>query len=154
MKKIVALLVCLVCFFGGFAIAEVKFNADDYTLQELTEIYSIISEKLNDYVLIPEGYYVVGKDLPAGKFSFLYYEDVEEENLESSIIAIFNNLNDYKAEIDIWPWLTEESKNVYLCLPMYSGLTCELSEGMVIGVGCGKAAIRKVETGIFSTFWN
>lgn len=71
MKKIVALLVCLVCFFGGFAVAEVEFNADDYSDDELIDIMKAIYDADTQLgYLYSNDVLLVGKDIPAGPYEF------------------------------------------------------------------------------------
>ena len=151
MKRIIALML-LGIMSCSCAFADVNFDVDKYTTEELNEIYSIVSEKINGYVIIPDGHYVVGKDLPSGKYTFLC-SDFLDEDLEDSIVLIYKNLEDYKSEINSWEWMTEETKAEHVFYTYGLSLGCELTDGMVIGI-TGKAAVRKEESGLFSAFWN
>ncbi len=72
MKKFLALALALSClaFLTSTGFADVNFNVDDYTKEELIEIYGIIGKKLNECIVVPAGYYVVGKDLPVGEIQY------------------------------------------------------------------------------------
>ena len=152
MKRLIAFITMGIILLCSFAYAEVDFDVNKYTTEELNEIYSIVSEKLKGYVVIPDGYYVVGKDLPAGKYTFLC-SDLLDEDLEDGIVLIYNNAEDYKSEINSWGWMAEDTKAEYVYYTFDLSLGCELTDGMVIGI-TGKAAVRKAESGLFSTFWN
>lgn len=58
MKKILALALALSCltFLTSTGFADVNFNPDDYTKEELIEIYGIITKKLNECIIVPAGY--------------------------------------------------------------------------------------------------
>lgn len=136
----------------SFAYAEVDFDVNKYTTEELNEIYRIVSEKINGYVIIEDGYYVVGKDLPSGKYTFLC-SDLLDEELDDGIVLIYKNPEDYKSEINTWEWMTEDTKAEYVFYTFDFSLGCELTDGMVIGV-TGSVAVRKAESGLFSAFRN
>lgn len=153
MKKFVAVLTCLLLLCSN-CVADVTFNVDDYSAEELATIYNMISEKLYECVIVPQGFYVVGSDLPAGKYTILENSELLGEEPEFSWVAIFNNIDDYKKETSHWSWGNEGSLCVDMCNTLWGGMTCELTDGMVIAVGFGTAGIRKVESEIFSSFWN
>jgi hypothetical protein len=56
--------------------AEVDFNIDDYTDDELKEISQMITAKLNAPLIVPTGYYVVGQDLPAGRYTIVENDEM------------------------------------------------------------------------------
>lgn len=155
MKRFVAFLCCflLLC---STCYAEVDFNVSDYTNEELAEIYSIVSDKLYGCIVVPAGYYVVGKDLPAGKYTILDNSDMPGEDPEYAHVAVFRNMDDYNVEgvkHSTW-WFNDEHINIGACNTLWGGMTVELSDGMVIVVAIGNAGIRKVQTGIFDALWN
>lgn len=153
MKRFLAILCCLTMLCAS-SMAEVDFDVDDYSQSELAEIYSLVSEKLNDCVIVPQGFYIVGTDLPAGRYVVMRNSDLPGDDPEFSWVAIFNNVDDYKKETSHWSWDSEDSQCVDMCNTLWGGMTCELTDGMVLAVGFGTAGIRKVESGIFSAFWN
>ncbi len=73
---------------------------------------------------------------------------------EYSWVAIFNNIDDYNTEKNYQVWSNDDTKSIDWCNTLWNGLTYELTEGMVVAVGFGTAGIRKVEAGLFDTFWN
>ena len=155
MKKLVSLMLCLLLLCST-CYAEVDFNVDNYTTEELAEIYSIVSEKLHGCIVVPAGYYVVGTDLPAGKYTILDNDDMPGEDPEYAHVAVFRNMDDYNIEgvkHSTW-WFNEEHINVNACNTLWGGMTVELSDGMVLVVAVGNAGIRKVQTGIFDTLWD
>lgn len=154
MKKICSLLLCLLLICSS-CYAEVDFNVNDYTNEELAEIYSIVSNKLHECVLVPAGFYVVGTDLPAGKYTILSNSSLPVDDPEYAHVAVFRNMDDYNIEgvkHSTW-WFNDEHINISACNTLWGGMTIELTDGMVIVVAIGTAGIRKVETGIFDAFW-
>lgn len=153
MKEKLLALLCILMLLSPICYAEVDFNVDDYSSAELAEIYSIVSEKINGFILVPEGYYVVGQDLPAGKYTILQCSEVSPDDFQNSWTAIFANVDDYKAEGSHWSWTDEDTRALEMCNTLWNGMTCELSEGMVLAVAVGPTGIRKVEASIFSSLW-
>ena len=101
MKKLIALVVGIVLIFGNICFADVAFNPDEYTDEELGEIYSIISEKINGCVKVPAGMFVVGKDLPAGTYTVLSNDEVpDNEGDDFSHVAVFKNMEEYSENPD------------------------------------------------------
>lgn len=153
MKKFFALLVVLFLLCSS-STAEVNFNPNDYTSEELAKIYSILSEKLFGCVIVPQGCYVVGTDLPAGKYAILKNSELPENNSEFAHVAIFTSMDDYNKERSYWSWSSDESISIDFCNTLWNGLSCELTDGMVIAIGFGTAGLRKIESSIFNSFWN
>lgn len=154
MRKIGSLFLCLLLFCSTCC-AEVDFDVNKYTDEELAEIYGIVSDKLYECVLVPEGFYIVGQDLPAGKYTILDNSDLPVEDPEYAHVAIFRNMDDYNIEgikHSSW-WFNDEHININACNTLWGGMTVELTDGMVIVVAIGTAGIRKVEAGIFDAFW-
>ena len=153
MKRIICFLLLIVFSLTLTCTAAVDFDVSKYNSKELGEIYSIISQKLFDYIIVPQGYYVVGEDLPAGRYTILKNSDLPND-AEFSWVALFNSTDDYKNEISHWSWDDDGSKCVTWINTLWNSLTYDLTDGMVIAVGFGTAGIRKVQTSIFSSFWN
>ncbi len=156
MKKILALVLAL-CSIGlltSTSFADVNFNADDYTKEELMEIYGIIAKKLNECIVVPAGYYVVGKDIPVGKYTILKNSELPGDDPDFSWVAIFDNEADYKKETSHWSWDSDESKCLQMCNTLWNGMTVELTEGQVLAVGFGTAGLKKADSGIFNSLWD
>lgn len=152
MKKLIALVVGIVLIFGNICFADVAFNPDEYTDEELGEIYSIISEKINGCVKVPAGMFVVGKDLPAGTYTVLSNDEVpDNEGDDFSHVAVFKNMEEYSENPD--DFFGDDSLAVMACNTLWNGMSMELTDDMVIVVKMGMAGIRKANSGIFDSFW-
>ena len=148
----VVILFASVCFADG---TTVDFDVNKYSRDELAQIYGIISNKLNDCVIIPQGYYVVGEDLPAGKYTILDNDDTPGNTYSDyGWVAVFANMEDYKNETSHYSWNKDDSKNLIWENTLWGGFTFELTDGMVLVVGFGKAGIKKVDAGVLKTFWD
>ena len=149
MKRLFALLICCLMLFSTTCFAEVDFNIDDYTDDELKEICQMITAKLNTPVIVPTGYYVVGEDLPAGRYTIVENDEMPDE--EYAHVAFFNSVDDYNSTND---WFGDDSPTINACNTLWSGMTGDLTDGMVIAVKVGHAGIRKVSGGLFDSFWD
>lgn len=154
MKKLLPFVLCIILISTTSCCYAASFNIDDYTSAELASIHGEISKELYDCIIVPQGFYVVGKDLPAGQYCILKNSELPGDDPEYCWIALFNSKDDYLNETSYWSWDSEESKCVTWCNTLWGGETWELSEGMVIAIGFGTAGIRKVETSVFSSFWD
>ena len=153
MKKAIVVALCLLMFANSTCFAEVDFNVADYTMEELGEIYSIISKKINEYVLVPTGMYIVGKDLPAGKYTILStYDTIGWPSLNNfSHVAIFKNIDDYYNSPS--DFFDNNSLALIACNTYMDGMTYDLTDGMVLVVKMHEAGIKKLNSGIFNSFW-
>jgi hypothetical protein len=149
MKKLIVSILCCVMLFSITSYAEVDFNIDDYTDDELKEISQMITAKLNAPLIVPTGYYVVGQDLPAGRYTIVENDEMPDE--EYAHVAFFNSTDDYNNTDD---WFDDNSPVINACNTLWNGMTGDLTDGMVIAVKVGNAGIRKVSSGLFDTFWN
>ena len=143
MKRITAYPACF---------AEINFNVNDYTADELAEIYSIVSEKLFGCVKIPAGLYVVGKDFPAGTYTILDNSEVPgNESNEFAHVAIFPSMEEYNADPN--NFFNDDSRAVMACNTFWNGMSCEMTDGMVLVVLMGKIGMTKVNSHMFDAFW-
>ena len=133
--------------------ADTSFDISKYTDNELAEIYSAISSKLFDCIVVPQGIYVVGEDLPAGRYAILQNGDLPGDDPQYSHVAIFSNMDDYKKESNNYSWFEDDSICVDACNTIWGGINCELSDGMVIAVAFGTAGIRRHYSDLFASFW-
>lgn len=89
MRRICSLLVCLFLLITN-CYAEVNFNVNDYTDDELIDIMNAISEHESKLgYLYPNEEVVVGVDIPAGIYEFW----IEESDIDFSAKMIEQNLN-------------------------------------------------------------
>ena len=153
MKKLIISLTLILAVLASPAFGEVDFDAAKYSPDQLAEIYSIVSDKLFDCVIVPQGYYVVGEDLPAGRYTVVKNSELPEGS-EFSWVAIFNSIEDCKSEASYWSWDDDDSKCITWVNTLWSGLTYDLTDGMVLAVGFGTAGIRKSQPSLFKSFWN
>lgn len=154
MKKIASFVVLLAILFNCCAgYASVNFNADDYTADELAQIYSIVSEKVCGCVKIPAGIYVVGKDFPAGTYTVLSNNDVKDNSSNDfAHAAIFASMDEYNK--DPQNFFDDDSLAVMACNTLWSGMSCEMTDGMVLAIKFGTIGLSKVNSNVFSSFWN
>lgn len=150
MKKLISLMICFILLFSCTCFADVNFNPDDYTDEELGEIYGIISEKLYSCVEVPAGIYVVGKDLPAGLYTILSSSDLND-NDKFSHVAIFNNMDEYNQSGG--EFFSDDSPAVMACNTQLGGMSMELTDDMVLVVKMRVAGLRKTKSSIFASFW-
>ena len=152
MKKLISLMICFIMLFSCTCFADVNFNPDDYTDEELGEIYGIISEKLYSCVEVPAGIYVVGKDLPAGLYTILSNSDLDDSDSDNfSHVAVFNNMDEYNQSGG--DFFGDESPAVMACNTLWNGMSMELTDDMVLVVKMGIAGLSKTKSSIFASFW-
>ncbi|MBQ4640927.1 MAG: hypothetical protein IJB69_10505 [Clostridia bacterium] len=88
MKKFFSFLLCF--FLVTNCYAEISFNVNDYTEDELIDIVNIISEHSSKLgYLYPNDEIVVGVDIPAGQYEFW----IEENDISFGTKMIEQNLN-------------------------------------------------------------
>ena len=163
MKKIVALLVCLVCFFGGFAIAEVKFNADDYSDDELIDIMKAIYDADTQLgYLYSNDVLLVGKDIPAGPYEFWVEEsdigfsnDMIERDLDyhcgwTTLCMIF--VGTEKGEYDDYRYIFYDQYNMRIKINLSEGqyLWTEQDSGGANYLGLRMKYFPNRRSGLFS----
>ena len=153
MKKAITVIISMVLVVSmSTALADLNFNIDDYTEDELAEIYSIVSKKVMGCIRVPAGLYVVGKDFPAGTYSILSNRDVPDSTSDDfSHVAIFNNMEEYNK--DPHNFFNDDSLAVIACNTLWGGMSCDMTDGMVLIVNMGKAGLSKVNSNIFDAFW-
>lgn len=166
MKNILLMIACYLFALGPIAHAEIDFNIEAYSRTELAEIYAMVSQELFGSSMLPSGAYIVGRDIPAGRYTILSTaelqyegymkaaltgEEVNDELLsEYAVVAVFNSASEYMRNSDSWKWLNEDfNAAVHVCNTLLSGVTIELKDGMVLAVGYGRAAIRPFDGSIF-----
>lgn len=153
MKKTIAIIISLLLVaLISVAAGEVNFNVDDYTADELAEIYSIISEKVMGCIKVPVGLYVVGKDFPAGTYTILANNDVPENTFDDfSHVAIFPSMEEYNKDPD--NFFDDGSLAIMACNTAWSSMSYEMTDGMVLVVRMGKISLSKVNSNIFDALW-
>lgn len=155
MKKVLSSIIALILLFScTTCFAELNFNADDYSADELAQIYSIVAEKVFGCVKVPAGLYVVGKDLPAGTYTVLSNNDVPENTSEDfAHAAVFASMEDYNKEGNN-SFFNDDSLSVSACNTLWSGMSGEWTDGMVLVVKFGKVGLTRVNKNIFDAFWD
>lgn len=152
MKKFIVVILAIFFVINATCLAEVDFNPDAYTADELAEIYSIVSEKVFDCVKVPAGLYVVGKDLPAGTYTVLANKEVPGNTSDDfAHAAVFASMEDYNKNSSLF---NDDSLHVMACNTLWSGMSGEWTDGMVLLVKFGKIGLSKVDNNIFNAFWN
>ena len=153
MRKLLIVCLCCALLLCPITHAEGVFNIDDYTPEQLEEIYGQVSEKLFDCIIAKQGIYVVGEDLPVGRYAIMKHGDLPDD-AEFCHMAIFSSMEDYKQDSKRGSFFDDDSSAIDACNTLWGGTTQNLTEGMVIVVAFGDCGIRKVNSSIFSAFWN
>ena len=120
--------------------ADVKFNADDYSLSELMEIRSIIDDKINELAdapstELPPGTYVAGKDIAAGPYIIHGLMDEGPDGYTPKVF-IFETLEDVQDSESTEYHYMEEGEKEYV----------NLSTDNVIEVCDGTVSIEQAPT--------
>ena len=108
MKKLLLALVAIVLTFGlGAGLAEEAIDFGAYTLEELLDIQSTLSEEIASRpggakMTLGEGQYKIGEDLPAGVYTFRFVQNGKDD-VERSDYYVYENESMYKYDVDrLW----------------------------------------------------
>lgn len=107
MKKVAALL-CAFFVLVPTCFAEGKIDFSGYTLEELLQIKTDLSNELAsrpgaEQMILTPGDYTIGEDFPAGVYSFRFLQNGDEE-VERSDYYVYENESMYRYDVDRW-WL-------------------------------------------------
>lgn len=151
MKKIISFLIFTSFLLSSSSLADGAYDLSTYSINELEAIYSIASNEAFGCVKVPSGLYIVGKDLPSGVYTVLKNSETPGNTQDDfSHVAIFNSIDDYKKDPN--NIFNEGSYAIASCNTMWNGLSCELTNGMVLVVYLGIAGITKADNDLFSIF--
>ena len=107
MKRVITFVVVFVLLVTCVSLAESTIDFSEYTLEELIQIKSDLSDEIakrpgGEKTALGAGQYRIGEDLPAGVYAFRFVQNGDKD-VERSDYYVYENESMYKYDVDrLW----------------------------------------------------